>query len=113
MQPSYRQFNIITENVQKSSHRKELVLVTGVDKKDCYLGIIWKGKWKKTVYNIIPLNVSIECIVFYNGLIQLSLLILLYISTYEAVGFLLVSEDLVNIVYDIRKKIMYKSCFVT
>lgn len=113
MQPSYRQFNIITENVQKSSHRKELVLVTAVDKKDCYLGIIWKGKWKKRVYNIIPLNVSIECIVFYSGLIQLSLLILLYISTYEAVGFLLVNEDLVNIVYDIRKKIMYKSCFVT
>lgn len=47
MQPSYRQFNIITENVQKSSHRKELVLVTAVGKKDCYLGIIWKGKWKK------------------------------------------------------------------
>lgn len=40
MQPPYIQFNIITENVQKSSDRKELVLVTARDKKDCYLGII-------------------------------------------------------------------------
>lgn len=45
---------------------------------------------EKTVHSIIPLNASIEygLLVFYSGLIQLSLLTLVYITTYGAVGFL-------------------------
>lgn len=45
---------------------------------------------EKTVYNIIPLSASVEygLLVFYSGLIQLSLLTLLYITTYGAVDFL-------------------------
>lgn len=89
MQPPYIQFNIITENVQKSSDRKELVLVTARDKKDCYLGIIQKENGKNSIQYY-----TTECInsVWTSCLLQwaypVKFTTLLYITTYGAVGFL-------------------------
>lgn len=62
LQPSHKQFNIVTENVPEFSHRKGLIPVTARDKKDCYLGITWKGKGKKQstiLHHLINLLVAL------------------------------------------------------
>lgn len=53
LQPSHKQFNIITENVPESSHRKGPVLVTARDKKIVIWELCGKEKGKKKEYTIL------------------------------------------------------------